>query len=302
MLADNRTTLAENVSIQGDLERSVKLSNEALDISMRASNYWGQAYALVTMAPIYLEMGYIDQAIDSWERGLAAAERANFTAPASYSLSHMAIAYAGLGDLDKAFELIELSRSKTRSRALPAFINLPAFGLEHLYILAGDLEKAERTLAKQTVSVELARSEPVMFSLIVTTRIIFSLAKEAYEEALAAADEALELANGGKLRLSFLELLLLKGKALLGLGRVNESAAALREAAGLARAYNSRRMLVPILAQSMAVEKQLGNDEAATAAQEEGQTAVAFTAEHISDPDLRARYLQTEPVRRLSEQ
>jgi tetratricopeptide (TPR) repeat protein len=300
MLADNRTTLAENVSIQGDLERSIKLSNEALDISLRASNYWGQAYALVTMAPIYLELGCIDQAFDAWERGLEAAERANFTAPASYSLSHMALAYAELGDLDKGFDLIQLSRSKTRDLALPAFINLPASGLEHLHILAGDLDKAKRTTGEPIGPVELARSEPVMFSLVVTTRMVLNLAKEEYEEALAAADEALELAHDGKLSLTIPELLLLKGKALRGLGRLGEAAGVLEEAAGLARAYNSRRMLVPILAQLMDVERQRGNDAAAEAAQEEGRTAVAFTTEHISDPELRAKYAQTEPVQALN--
>ena len=296
MLADNRTTLAGNLNVQGDLTRGIALAREALEISLQSSNYWGQAYALVSMAPALLEIGHVDEAFAAWERGLEAAERANFTAPNSYALPHMALSYAQLGDFDKAFSLMFAAQEKSKDLILPAFANLPTYGLKHLYILSGDLEKAQQTAVQSDAPVEL---EPIIFSLVVTTQMILSLAREEYAQALTAADKALQLAGEGGLAFTLPELLHLKARALLGLERPADAARVLREAAARARSINARRMLVPVLALLMAVEERRGNGAAAVAAQEEGQAAAAYITAHIADPALRHKYAHTQPVSRL---
>jgi hypothetical protein len=49
----------------------------------------------------------------------------------------------------------------------------------------------------------------------------------------------------------------------------------------------------------MEVEHELGNETAAAAARQEGQTIAAFLAGHISDPEFRKKFNHTEVMQAL---
>ena len=299
MLADNRTTLAENVSLQGNLEQGILLSEEALRISRQSSNQWGQAYAQVTLAPMLYEIGRIDEAVATWEEGFAAAKRANFTAPQIYARTHMALSLAHLGDSERAYTLLREAQSLRGQLSLSTFLALPELGLAQLHILEGKLEEARKMLPGTTYRLELSRSESIMFSLVINTEIMLKLASAHYDEALAEAEEAISLVEEDGMIVFLPELRLLKARALIGLNRRDEATVLLSDAATLARSFGLKRTLLPILALQMEVEHELGNETAAAAARQEGQTIAAFLAGHISDPEFRKKFKHTEAVQAL---
>ncbi len=301
MLADNRATLAEGLNMLGQLEQSLLMGQEALAISRKTSNAWGQAYALGSIAPVLYELGRIDEAFDAWHESLVMARKANFGAPRLYARAHMALALAQLGDLDSAFAQLNRAKAAASNVDLPIFSNLPQFGLAHLHLLAGNLEEARRALPDKANRLELARSEPILLIFAVATFLLLSKADQDYDEMLSAAEQELDLAREGDIALVLPDLQLLQAEALLGLDRLDEAATILYDALEHARSFSARVKLANLLALIMKVEHLRGNETAAAEAREEGLAAVAFIAEHISDPELHEKYMRTDMVRSFQE-
>jgi class 3 adenylate cyclase/tetratricopeptide (TPR) repeat protein len=300
MLADNRTTLAENLSMQGKLDQAIELSREAEQISRQSSNNWGLSYALGTLAPLLLETGQVDEALAAWEECLEAGKRANFTAPQYYARAYEALSLAHLGDLDRAFAILQEVQNPQDGTNLATFSSVPGLGKAQLHILAGDPEKAQQVLPGAKDSLELARSEPIIFSLVIDTEILLKLALGQFREALAEVDKALDLVEEDGLALARPELLLLKARALVGLDRFREAAGLLTEAANAARSFGAKKTLLPILAQQVEIEKALGKKTAAATARQEGQAIIAYFLQHISNHELRQKFLNTDTVLILS--
>ena len=120
-----------------------------------------------------------------------------------------------------------------------------------------------------------------------------------FDELLSEVEEAIGLVEHGGLIIILPELQLLKARALLGLNRRDEAAALLSDVAVQARSFGAKKSLLPILALQMEVEQDLGNESAAEAARQEGQTIAAFFASHICDPAFRESFMHTEAVQAL---
>ncbi len=301
MVADNRTTLAENLNLQGDLLNGINKCEEALRISRRTSSYWGQAYALATMAPMLLEIGRVDEALAAWDEGLDAAERANFSAPQVYARANLALSYAYLGDLERAFQVTDQAQRVVENLKMPAFSSLPQLTYSYLHALNGNEEEARRLFPSSIYSLTIARSEPILFGLAVSTELLITLAEEDFAATLSGVDQALREARQSGLSLLIPELQMIKARALHGLNRIDEAAQLLAVAAEHARSFGAKRTLLPILSLQSQVEQEQGNEPAAAAARAEGQAAAAFIAGQISDPDLRRSFWQTETAVRLND-
>jgi class 3 adenylate cyclase/tetratricopeptide (TPR) repeat protein len=301
MLADNRTSLAEYLHIGGEIRRSVEVAGEALAISRRLSSSWGIAYASGTLAPSLFELGLVDEALAACRESLDAALKANFAAPKVYVRAHMALGLARLGDLETPFEIQREMQEATRLLTLPAIVALADACRARLLILKGDVEGARQALPEISSGLDLARTEPVMFGLLMTTSTLIKLAREEYDEVLAEVEELIAMVAADGALLTLPELSLLRAQALSGLGRFQEAADVLNGAADQARAFEARTNLLPILAELLEVQRRLGRETAASELREEGRQIVDFIAAHIGDPALRRKFVATDAVRALQD-
>jgi class 3 adenylate cyclase/tetratricopeptide (TPR) repeat protein len=300
MLADNRTSLSEFLALQGKLDQALALAKEGLQISRQSRNNWGIAYALGTLGQVLMEIGEVDRALASWEECLAAARQANFTAPQVLIRAYMAFSYSFLGDFDHAFQLFDEIQSKLVELNLSAFRMIGELGVAQLNLLTGNKEVALQTLPEIEDRLKLARSEPIVFELFINTQIMLKLERGQYEAALDEVVDALDLVDKSKLALFKPELKLFKANALTGLDRLEEAVDQLQAAASLARSFNAKTDLLPILARQIEVEEMLGHSTAVGIVLKEGQDLIGFFQQHISNPDLRHKFLKTDNVQILS--
>ena len=300
MLADNRTSLAEFLALRGNLKQALALAKEALQISRQTRNNWGIAYALGNIGQIFMETGEVDEALASWEECLEAARRANFTTPQVLIRAYQAFAYAYLGDIDRAFQILGEIEPTLHELNLSSFFMISELGRVQLNLLAGNTDVALETLPEMGERFKLARFEPIVFNLLINTQIMLLLLHGQYEEALDEIDEALNLVEQNGLVFLKSDFQLLKAKALSGNGRLEEAAEILDDAAGLVRSFNAKKKLLPILAQQVGVERLLGHNKAVENALEEGQEIISFFIQHMGDSDLRQKFLQTETVQAIS--
>ena len=96
--------------------------------------------------------------------------------------------------------------------------------------------------------------------------------------------------------LSLPDILHVQARALLGLGRREEAYPLLLQAYKEARMQRSRRSLFPILADLCELEP---DPDKAAAYRQEGEKVVAFISKAISEPRLKAAFLNLLVVRSL---
>ena len=85
-----------------------------------------------------------------------------------------------------------------------------------------------------------------------------------------------------------------KGCALLAQGRRDEARATLEQARGIAEDMGCRRMLWPML---FALSQAVTDNEERQRLLGQAQATIGYIAERIGDPQLRASFLNTPPVR-----
>lgn len=294
MLADNLTLMAEASYMMAQFEAAAALAEKALHVSQETGNLWGQAYSQYMLAPLYLEWGEVDQGLQLLESSRRLAEQAQFTAPLMFLQMIRGWAYGYLGDRETAVRLLE---------NVPMPDPFPSmFGELGLVVqlfrshFAGEPDQARAVLDEIGDSILAGAMEQYFGPLIYAFALQVLLASSDFERALAASEVYQQHMGSNHIYLSMPDLLRDRGRALLGLGRRSEAYTSLQEAYREAREQNSRRALPSILADLV----ELAPDPAQAAAyREEGRQVVKFVADRISEPLLRAAFLNTPAARGL---
>lgn len=119
MLADNLTTTADLLFGKGEFDRSAQLASEALEISARIGNLWGQAYSMMVFGGTKLERGEITEGIEMIEECMRIGSEGNFYAASIFPPIYLAWSYTWLGATDLALEYAQQSADSLDD--LPAF-------------------------------------------------------------------------------------------------------------------------------------------------------------------------------------
>jgi tetratricopeptide (TPR) repeat protein len=244
---------------------------------------------------VYLEYGRMDKAVEVTEECIRLGEQAGFVAPQSLNRSILALAYAFLGDFDRAFELARLALAKTEE-LVPVMRPSARVLLAEIHFLKGDLAEAEAILAESLDSFTLDEfADPgLMFAFV--TQGELALARQDYARALALADDLMSTLRKFGVRLFMADALYLKGRVLLALSRTEEAYQTLQAARAEAEALNSRRILWEILFTLSQVTVRRGDVAQAEALRRQAQEIVEYIADHAGIPELCASFLQLPRV------
>jgi tetratricopeptide (TPR) repeat protein len=295
MLADSFGSEAEALFNACEYDRALEPLRQALQISEKIENLWGQSYDRMLMAFVYFESGRLGPGIQMAERSVALGDEAGLIASNSLR-SELAWVYAYCGAFEKGFELIEQALQNADEKQ-PAWRAFPQAAKVRMHLLQGDLQAAEQTAGRallQPISIPYAR-----YTIFVClANIELAVAKGEYGRALTLAEELLDEVTP-LARVDVPELLRWKGNALSAQGRLNEAHQVLTEACTMAQVSGSNLHLWVILAGLAEVNSRLGRHQEAEANRESARRIMEQITESLHEVGLRESFLSQPRVQAL---
>lgn len=285
MEADGLSTMAFIHLYRADWSAALATGEEAFGISEQLDNDWGRSYSLFTPSFVQVELGDWGRALDSFERCIAYAKRAGFTAAQTAVGSDLGLVYALSGDPDRGVahleEVVEVARSK-----LQHWLAWPMAQLARALVIQGDLDRAAEVLA-DAVPRDRGRGNLYMSIDVALGRAELALAQGRAAEAAEIATSTRRLASERALVPFEKDFDLIAGAALRRAGDLPGARAALERALTASRTTGSRRVLHAILGELAEVAGAEGN--AAEAARLRSEAAAEVDRIALS---LRARGLE----------
>jgi len=270
-------------------------SQQALQISEKIDNLWGQSYDRMLMSFAYFEGGQLGRGIRQAQQGIQLGEAAGLIASNSLR-SELAWIYAYCGAFEKGLKLIEQALQTAEAKQ-PAWRAFPQAAKVRIHLLRGDIDSAEQTAGNtllQPISIPYARYT----IFVVLANIELAAARGEHGRALTLSEELLHEVSP-LVRVDIPELLRWKGNALFALGRPDEAHQVLTEAFALADTSGSILHLWPILTGLATVNSKLGNHNEAKANREKARQIVAMIAEGLEEVGLRKSFLEQARVQAL---
>jgi len=296
MLADSLGSEAEARFNAGEFKQALKCSQDALQITEKIENLWGQSYDRMLMSFVYLEIGQLGIGIQLAEQSIQLADAAGLIASSIGLRSELAWFYAYSSAFEKGYDLIAQALQIAEAKQ-PAWKAFPQAAKIRMHLLQGDVRSARQFAGN-------ALFEPIS---IPYARYTIFLCLANIELAVSGGDHGLGFRLADDLlsevipltRVDIPDVLLWKGKALIGLGQFDEAYQVLNEACSLAKRLDAKPQLWSILVSLSTVNFKLGKDEEAEANQKEARAIIQQIAESLHEVGLSESFLDQPQIRAL---
>jgi tetratricopeptide (TPR) repeat protein len=296
MLGDSFGSEAEAYLNAGEFDQSLQHSQQALQITEKIENLWGQSYDQMLMAFVHFERGELGRGIELAEPSIRLADRAGLIASGIGLRSELGWIYSYCGALNKGLEAIDRAFQVAETKQ-PAWKAFPQAAKIRAYLLQGQVRSAEQVSGGQLLEpISIPYARYTIFLSLANVELAF--ARGAHDLALALVEDLLNEVFP-LTRVDIPEVLRWKGKALHGLGRLDESLQVLLQARALAQGSDCNLHLWPTLADLAEVHAQLGDPEAAQADRAEAKRIVEQIADSLREIGLRESFLSQPRVREL---
>ena len=296
MLADSLGSEAEAAYNAGEFARAFENSQQALQISERIKNIWGQSYDRMLMTFVLLQQGQPGKAILLGERSTQQADEAGLIASSITLRSELAWTHAFCGAFDEAYQMVAHAIQFTESTQ-PAWRVFPQAAMVRIHLLHGDIESAQRVAGDaplQPISIPYAR-----FTIfIVLANIELAYARGDYATAVSMIDELLNEVEP-LTRLDVPEVLRMKGITLIGLNRYEEALHVLTEACSRATGIGANLQLWLSYASLADVHEKLGNHQEAETKRNEARKIIGQIAESLREIGFAESFLNQPQVQNL---
>jgi class 3 adenylate cyclase/tetratricopeptide (TPR) repeat protein len=296
MLADNLGSLAESYYKAGEFDKSLTHAAEGYRISEEIGNEWGMAYNNFVFGPILLERGEIDESLQALEETRRLARQSNFAGGVVATQMIQSWLYAMLGDLTNAQKYQPLVKEFVDQ--YESFKALYSVNQAQNEFYAGQYQPALQTL-QQLGSAYATNSELFFHPFIYTLHVELYLVNDQFEDALKTADGYLDLLDQHQVGIMKPDLINQKARALVSVGDTRQAYEILQQAREVALKQNSRRILWAVLMDLANLEQ---DAELASEMRREALQIITFISEHISDPQLREKFLHLPRVKAISSQ
>jgi tetratricopeptide (TPR) repeat protein len=296
MLADSLGSEAEALFNAGEFDRSLHRSGQALQITEKIENLWGQSYDKMLMAFVHLERGELGQGIQLAEQSIQLSDRAGLIASGIGLRSELAWAYSYCGALEKGLRVIDKAFQMSETKQ-PAWRAMPQAAKIRMYLLQDDVDSAQQVAGNkllEPISIPYARYT-IFLSL---ANIELAVTRGEPQLALTQADDL--LAEVFPLtRVDVPDLLRWKAKALHDLGRDEEALQVLLEARSLAEKFSCGLHLWPIQSELADLLAGLGKHVEARSNHEAARNIVVQIAGSLHEVGLTESFLNQPRVQRL---
>jgi class 3 adenylate cyclase/tetratricopeptide (TPR) repeat protein len=297
MLADNLTSSSFMASLSGDIQQGIELAEAGLDLSRQNGNFWGQGYSLMGLGLLRTEFGDIKGGFEAFEEGTSLADRADFTGAGVFVHAVMAWLLARFGALERANEIVERTRPNwdERDPTLGFMTGLQAV----LAGMRGNMADA-RPLAQQSRdSINPDSLNPEFLGYATLLRAEMLILEQDFQDALDDVDRSLERLQSIQVRYFVPVLLLRRGMALRGLGRLDEAAETFEEARQNAESMEMRLTQMWVLIEMT----ELAGEQGQTAGPiSEARDSIQYIAERMGDDELSELFLSQPRIRSIMDQ
>jgi class 3 adenylate cyclase/tetratricopeptide (TPR) repeat protein len=296
MLADSLGSEAEAYLNAGEFDLSFECSQQALQITEKIENLWGQSYDRMLMSFVLFESGKLGRGIQLAEQSIQLADQAGLIASSIGLRSELAWMYSYCGALEKGLGIVNqaLQIAQTKQPAWKAF---PQAAKIRMVLFQGDVQSAGQTAGEtllEPISIPYARYTIFLF----LANIELAVSKGDHQLALTLADNLLKEVFP-LTRVDIPDVLRWKGKALCGLERLDEAHQVLTEACSLAEASGCNLHLWPALADLADVNSKLGNHKEAEANRAAACRIAEQIAESLQEVGLSESFLNQPRVKEL---
>jgi len=295
MLSDSFGSESETFFNSGKFEQALECSQQALQISEKIDNLWGQAYDRMLIAFVYFESGHFGKGIEFAEKGIVFGDQAGMIAMNTMRCE-LAWVYVYCGRYERGFELIEHAIQEAQAHQ-PAWVTFPQAVKVRMHLLQGDVESAEETAGDELLKpISIPYARYTIFPCL--ANIELAVAKKQYDKALTLIEELLEEVIP-LTRVDIPDVLRWKGEALLGLNRLDEAHQTLTEAWSLAKGMGAALHLLSISTCLATVNSKLGKQKEAEDSLVEGRKIVEQMAESLREIGLHDSFLNQPRVQKL---
>ena len=296
MLADSLGSEAEAAYNAGEFARAFENSQQALQISERIKNIWGQSYDRMLMTFVLLQQGQLGKAIPLGEQSTRQADEAGLIASSITLRSELAWIHAFCGAFDEAYRMVAHAIQFAESTQ-PAWKVFPQAAMVRIYLLHEDIESAQRAAGEaplQPISIPYAR-----FTIfIVLANIELAYARGDYASALTIIDALLNEVEP-LTRLDVPDVLRWKGLVLIALDRYEEALPVLTEACSRAAGIGANLQLWLTYSGLADVHEKLGNHREAASNRNEARKIIGQIAESLREVGFAESFLNQPEVQKL---
>jgi tetratricopeptide (TPR) repeat protein len=294
MLADSLSGATSISTFLGEYETAVAFAQEALQISQRIGNVWGQSYSQYRLGTIYWDNGRTAAAIAVMKESIYLSEQAGFIVPQGFTRAELGGLYVNLGDFVHGRALIEQAIS-TAQQYMPIMQVFGRAWLADAQVSQGQLDEAEATIAQ--AQQEMPSPDVFYFFDLPLRMAAVKLWLRRGDGVQARAimqtvSTDMKRIEAGQFRV---DVLYLEAQVWLLQGDVVKGREKLLSAQKTAVSRHHQRLLWQILHSLSQIEP---DPQQAIIYQQEAQTIIHFIANH-APPDLRQSFLNLPHVREI---
>lgn len=294
MLADNWGRSTYIYLMRGDYERSIAGSLEAQRISRSIGNPWGEVFSHLWVGNAYVELGQVDQAIQTMQSAIQMGE--DILPPVLVAArSDLGALVGDLGDLARGLELAQLSVDFAEEH-FHILSGYAGGNLAHLRVAAGELDTARELIKHLFAGLDQENTNPFFEGRLFLAEAELALAEQEYARADTLLADFLDEQERTSLRRHIPRTLYLQSRVRRAQNRPQEERALLEQARAEAKAHNARWDLWQILAALAETEP---DPAAAQSLRAESRDILQYIFDHISDESLRASFLHLPNVQSI---
>jgi len=281
----------------GDFSRAMQLVEEGIQIGQSIGSLWHLAFGWVIQGDIYLELGEYELALKTLDEAYRTSEISGFTAGQTIAFGLLSVLYGRLGALPQAMAYGHYA-VKTAENAATFWLTQALGSLALLYVKLGALENAQAAIERAHLY------NPEHFLGFYTNYIPMAecellLARQEYPQVLSTVDEILAAPEAKNARGILPYFLYYRGKALQGLGRLEEACISLDEACNLAQAISVRHPQWLALSSIADIYTRLGQSEVAENYRRTAREVIDFICSHAGTIELRSQFLEQQEVKQV---
>jgi tetratricopeptide (TPR) repeat protein len=300
MLADTLSNRAVIEVTLGDYAQALDEANQARRISESIGNLWGQSYSRFVRGEVELEFGEIGNAIKTMEDCIQFANQAGFTAPLVWVRTHLAMAYADLGNVEKGIAIAQqaVDMAETQLTIWKAWAHAT---LGRLEVRHGNLQKANALLNPILADTGTKYLQRTWFYTAVSIGMLraeIALASNDASHAVVILETLIAYLRNTEARHFIPETLMLEARLLVLDKQSDRAREVLNVARTVAETLGSKWRLWRILAALADIEVQRNNRDEAQVLREQAREIIASIAEH-TPPGLRESFLNLRDVKSI---
>jgi len=297
MLADCLATSVVSHHMLGELSKARTASEEALAISRKIGNLWGQANSQLYRSYVDFDAGRPDLAFQAAEQTAGLGSQAGHVVAAFVASADRAWMAACLGDveggLQRILQLLQAPPPMPQRLIIPHALGI----LGRIRVRAGDLIGAREAFDQAlTIMPDEGLRLMAPFALPVG-RAELALAERRPEEGLAVLDTYLTYLEAHRGRVFLPEALFLRGRLLAVKDGLAAAHGDLQEALRMAEEEGILRLVGPVASWLGQVCDAVDRPQEAAAFRSRGREAYQAIASHIPQASLRRSFLATPEVR-----